>query len=97
MDDSASRCVPLLWKGQGVVGDLGFLGLEDWSPEWSFTGKMRHEFQPEIDRRSDNNIERWVDTKIDRRSDNNIERRVDRKVDRHSATNNDRRHPAGSK
>ncbi|KAH0906085.1 hypothetical protein HID58_037912 [Brassica napus] len=42
MDDPASRCVPLLLKGQGVVGDLGFLGLEDWSPEWSFTGKMRY-------------------------------------------------------
>ncbi|KAH0862437.1 hypothetical protein HID58_079648 [Brassica napus] len=42
MDDPASRRVPLLWKGQGVVGDLGFLGLEDWSPEWSFTGKMRY-------------------------------------------------------
>ncbi|KAF3585890.1 hypothetical protein F2Q69_00030631 [Brassica cretica] len=40
-DDPASRRVPLLWKGQGVVGDLGFLGLEDWSPEWSFSGKMR--------------------------------------------------------
>ncbi|KAH0868016.1 hypothetical protein HID58_075038 [Brassica napus] len=49
MDDPALRCVPLLWKGQGVVGDLGFLGLvlrssppEDWSPEWSFTGKMKY-------------------------------------------------------
>ncbi|KAF3610817.1 hypothetical protein DY000_02049170 [Brassica cretica] len=42
MDDPASRRVPLLWKGQGVVGDLGFLGLEDWSPEWSFTGKMMY-------------------------------------------------------
>ncbi|KAH0879859.1 hypothetical protein HID58_067253 [Brassica napus] len=42
MDDLASRCVPLLWKGQGVVKDLGFLGLEDRSSEWSFTGKMRY-------------------------------------------------------
>ncbi|KAH0939075.1 hypothetical protein HID58_006536 [Brassica napus] len=41
MDDPASRCGPLLWNGQGVVGDLRFLGL-DWSPEWSFTGKMRY-------------------------------------------------------
>ncbi|KAF3607129.1 hypothetical protein DY000_02049215 [Brassica cretica] len=42
MDDPASRCVPLLWKGQGVVGDLGFLGLEDRFSEWSLTGKMRY-------------------------------------------------------
>ncbi|KAF3593360.1 hypothetical protein DY000_02020580 [Brassica cretica] len=42
MDDPTSRCVPLLWRGQGVVGDLGFLGLEDLSPEWFFKGKMRY-------------------------------------------------------
>ncbi|KAF3579714.1 hypothetical protein DY000_02031487 [Brassica cretica] len=42
MDDPASMCVPLLWNGQGVVGDLGFAGQEDWSPEWSFTRKMRY-------------------------------------------------------
>ncbi|WZY77770.1 hypothetical protein YC2023_024154 [Brassica napus] len=32
MDDPASRCGPLLWNGQGVVGDLRFLGLGLRSP-----------------------------------------------------------------
>ncbi|KAH0867140.1 hypothetical protein HID58_074162 [Brassica napus] len=51
MDDPTSRCVPLLWKGQGVLiedfesflrSDPFQVYAEDLSPEWSFTGKMRY-------------------------------------------------------
>ncbi|KAH0873503.1 hypothetical protein HID58_070865 [Brassica napus] len=42
VDDPASRRVPPFWNDQGVIMDLGLLGREDWSPEWSFMGETRY-------------------------------------------------------
>ncbi|WZZ90306.1 hypothetical protein YC2023_118885 [Brassica napus] len=42
MDDLSLRRVPPFWKDQDVIMDLGLLGREDWSPEWSFMGETRY-------------------------------------------------------